>query len=124
MYFIKYTIFALAKDIIYAPLWWYSGGIAFLYSWIIRANIATWKMLGIDVWVKNIFTPMFQQYDWQGRIISFFMRLAQILARIVCFLIIFFVLAFLFVVWLIAPLLAFYLFYISIIHEILSRLFV
>jgi len=33
------------------------------------------------VWIKNIFTPMYGQTDWQGKLISFFMRLFQIIFR-------------------------------------------
>ena len=38
-------------------------------------------MLAIGVWTKNIFVPMFGMHDWQSRIISFFMRVVQIIGR-------------------------------------------
>ena len=38
-------------------------------------------MLAIKVWIKNIFVPMFGMHDWQSRIISFFMRVVQIIGR-------------------------------------------
>lgn len=31
--------------------------------------------------MKNLFTPMFGQYDWQSRIISVFMRSVNIIGR-------------------------------------------
>jgi hypothetical protein len=50
---------------------------------------------------------MFGQYDWQGRIISFFMRVVQIIARsiLLCFWIVFS--AAVFIVWIIVPLFIF-----------------
>jgi len=44
------------------------------------------RELGLTIWIKNIFRPMFGQYDWQGRIISFFVRVFQIIVRFVIFL--------------------------------------
>ena len=59
--------------------------------------------LGLPVWIKNLFKPMFGQQDWQGRIISFFMRLAQIIIRFIIWLfwIIFSVAVF--VIWIVVP---------------------
>jgi hypothetical protein len=37
--------------------------------------------LGLKIWIKNIFKPMFGQYDIPGKLISFFMRIFQIIVR-------------------------------------------
>ncbi len=37
--------------------------------------------LAIDIWIKNLMKPMYGQYDFTGRLISFFMRGFQIMAR-------------------------------------------
>ena len=37
--------------------------------------------LAIGIWIKHVFTPMYGQHDWQGRLISFFMRVVQIILR-------------------------------------------
>lgn len=39
------------------------------------------RYFAIEVWIKNIFVPMFGQHDWQSRLISVFMRLVQIIGR-------------------------------------------
>ena len=39
------------------------------------------RTLAIRVWIRNIFVPMFGMYDWQSRLISFFMRVVQIIGR-------------------------------------------
>lgn len=68
-------------EFLYFPLWWYSVGFfrclkllgAFLHD---RS-----ESLGVLVWLKNIFKPMYGQRDFASQIISFFMRLIQVIAR-------------------------------------------
>lgn len=71
----------LVKDFIYFPLWWYSVGFLrfFKKQRIFLKN--RYRASALGVWVKNIFTPMYGQTDFAGKIISFFIRLFQILAR-------------------------------------------
>lgn len=95
-------------DILYAPLWWYSRGIVYWAKkcqvWFRGGNEA----LAPGLWLKNLFIPMFGQYDWQGRLISFFIRLVQVIARgfvlgvwgIICII--------LFLLWMVFPILAVY----------------
>jgi len=66
--------------------------------------------MGLGVWIKNLFVPMFQQYDWQGRIISFFMRLFQIIFRFIGFIIMFAIYLVIFLGWFALPALAVYMF--------------
>ena len=65
------------------PIWWYTRGFVFVarggMSWVKTYA----KSIAINVWMKNLFVPMYGMYDWQSRIISFFMRLAQIAVRAV-----------------------------------------
>lgn len=74
-------IISLILEIIYFPLWWYGVGFG-------RAVKNIWhfwrdqeRLLGFLVWAKNIFVPMYGQYDWAGRLISFLVRLVQIIFR-------------------------------------------
>lgn len=104
----KFLLFDFIWDFFYFPIWWYSKGlIRFIhFDWRLFKN--GMDRLAIDVWVKNIFVPMFGQYDWQGRLISFFMRLTQIIIRTVL-LIVWFVVPFvLLLVWVIMPLVILY----------------
>ena len=68
-------------DLFRTPLWWYHDGLPRVFHYwgylLRRGN----TVLGVSLWVKNIFRPMFGQRDWQGKIISFFMRIVQIIAR-------------------------------------------
>lgn len=104
----KYVLIDLIGDILYWPLWWYTKGFkkAFLY-WIGEIKSQE-ERLGLRIWIKNIFTPMFGQYDIEGRIISFFARLIQIIIRLIIFAIWLFIASLLFLVWLILPVIIFY----------------
>ena len=82
--FILYTgkiVVELVYDILYFPAWWYSRGLKNLLFGLKNFLRNKQKALALFVWIKNIFRPMYAQYDWQGMLISFFMRLVQIIFR-------------------------------------------
>jgi hypothetical protein len=71
----------ILRDFLYFPLWWYSVGL-----WRTLLKVGTFlheqqTILGLAVWIKNIFTPMYGQRDFTGKAISFFIRLIQIIFR-------------------------------------------
>jgi hypothetical protein len=83
-------LLSIISSIIYFPIWWYSWGFfrfarGVFYFLKNRAN-----SLGVFIWLKNIFVPMYGQSDFVGRLISFGIRLVQIIAR-----------GFLLIIWLI-----------------------
>lgn len=100
---IKFILIDIFADMGYFPIWWYTTGLkkAFLrmVSTIVQGN----DELGVSVWIKNIFKPMFGQTDWQGRLISILMRIFQIIFRsiLLVFWIIFALVVFF--VWIILP---------------------
>jgi hypothetical protein len=71
----------LILDILYFPAWWYSRGLVNLIFSVKNFLVDKQKSLALLVWIKNIFRPMYAQYDWAGMIISFFVRLVQIIFR-------------------------------------------
>jgi len=68
-------------DIVYFPIWWYTRGLGHATSWCFDLFKSGNSELGPVLWLTNLFTPMYGQYDWQGRIISFFMRLFNVFGR-------------------------------------------
>jgi hypothetical protein len=68
-------------DIFYFPIWWYSLGLVKAGRWCLGFLQGGAEMFAPGVWIKNVFVPMYGQYDWEGRIISFFMRVFQIIVR-------------------------------------------
>ncbi len=76
----------LLFELVTAPVWWYTKGAK-------RAALRCFKRLhdeaaylGVWVWLRNLFTPMYGQYDMTGRSISFVIRLLQLLVRGTAFL--------------------------------------
>ncbi len=96
------------KDIFFFPFWWYSFGLFYFSLKIRNFIIRRARSLAIWVWLKNIFTPMFGQYDWQGYLISFFIRLVQIIFRTVIMILWIILASVIFCVWLILPVLVVY----------------
>jgi len=78
---IKFIFQEILVDIFYFPIWWYSHGLKKIFYWfsdfIKQAN----QEFALGLWIKNLFVPMYGQNDWQGRLVSFFVRLGQIIAR-------------------------------------------
>ena len=74
-------IIQILGEILYFPLWWYSVGFGRLAKNVWRFFLNQEQILGFSVWLKNLFVPMYGQSDWAGRLISFVMRLVQIIFR-------------------------------------------
>lgn len=68
-------------DIANFPVWWYSRGALRAANYSIDMVKQGNYRLAPGLWLRYIFVPMFGQNDWQGRIVSFFMRLANIIVR-------------------------------------------
>ncbi|HTW96662.1 MAG TPA: hypothetical protein VMD74_03355 [Candidatus Methylomirabilis sp.] len=101
-------IAGIAKDIIFFPFWWYSIGLFRLIIWLKNFIIDREKSLAFLVWLKNLFVPMYGLRDWQGRIISFFVRLVQIIIRGIIIIFWIIVALIIFWLWIIFPVLVIY----------------
>jgi len=71
----------LIRDVLYFPVWWYGRGLLNLIIGVMHFLSDKQKALALLVWIKNIFRPMYGQYDFAGVLISFFVRLVQIILR-------------------------------------------
>ncbi|MDO8592758.1 MAG: hypothetical protein Q7R92_03235 [bacterium] len=109
--FILYSgkiIVELIYDVAYFPLWWYWRGFFNLLISLKNFLVDKQRSLALLVWLKNIFRPMYGQFDWQGMLVSFFMRLAQIIFRSLALLFWLIAAAGVALAWLILPLFAVY----------------
>ncbi len=90
-------------DFLYFPLWWYSKG-AWRFGRLLYGFL-TWQQasLGVGVWIKNIFVPMYGQKDITSRFISFFIRLVQIIFRGLFLFLLFILTLALFLAYLVLP---------------------
>lgn len=99
-----YTLlFDTLKDIVYFPFWWYTSGakrvLLGCFRWIVDAS----HQLAPGLWAKNILVPMYGQTDWQGRLMSFFMRLVNVIGRSIGIFLWSIVVLFVFALWLALP---------------------
>lgn len=88
----------------YFPIWWYSGGLVHVGKACIRMVQSTNYTLAPGLWLKNIFVPVYGADDWQGRIISFFLRLVNVIVRGFMLLVWIGFVLFLFSLWIVLPL--------------------
>ena len=93
----------IVRDILFFPLWWYSRGLFNVIQKQMFFLKNRQKSLALLVWIKNIFKPMYGQRDWQGILISIFIRTIQIIFRsfLMLFLVIFSLLLIIF--WITLP---------------------
>lgn len=87
------------REILYFPAWWYTTGLvkAADFSWLRIKNMEI--RLGVKIWVTNLFKPMFGQRDIAGKLISFFMRVFQIIGRSIALFLWSLLMAALFLIW-------------------------
>ncbi len=75
------------RDIIAFPVWWYTQGVTYTAQKLFSSARRQAAHVAVGLWLKNLFVPMYGQYDWQGRIISFFVRLLQVIFRTIALII-------------------------------------
>lgn len=95
-------------DLISFPFWWYSVGAKRAAIWCAGVLRSGNDALSPGLWLKNIFVPMYGQYDIQGRFISFFIRLIQVIARSIALILWLVACLALFLCWLALPVLVVY----------------
>ena len=98
----------LISDIIFFPLWWYSRGLLMVVEKILNFLKNREKSLALMIWVKNVFRPMYGQRDWQGYLISIFIRIIQIIFRGFIMMIFVVISIVLLLIWIILPVLVIY----------------
>jgi len=107
IYSIK-IIVEIFKDILMFPFWWYSRGLINTFLKLVNFIKNKEKVLGISIWIKNIFRPMYGQTDWQGKLISIFIRLMQIIFRSIVLLFWILIVVILLVCWIALPIVIIY----------------
>lgn len=100
---LKFIAADLIGDFGYFPVWWETHGVARQAKKSLARVRGSWIRLGLGVWLKNLFVPMYGQYDLSGRLVSFFMRFFQIILRSIAFIILFALNATAVLLWIVAP---------------------
>lgn len=95
-------------DVLFFPLWWYSTGLkraARSAAMLVKSGS---DFFAPGLWLQNLFVPMFGQTDWQGRIMSVFMRIINIIARGFAMIVWTIICLALFLLWIVWPLFVLY----------------
>jgi len=87
IYSVRLIVVDLLRQIIYFPIWWYSSGLVLAGKFWWRGVKTGAHRLAIKILFRYWFKPMYGQTDWQGKIISFFMRTVLLVWRLLLFLI-------------------------------------
>jgi len=77
----RFILIDIVLDALYFPVWWYTSGLIQFLLYLrskVRYAIA---VLGIGIWVKNFFKPMYGVTTWQERIISVVMRFFVLIGK-------------------------------------------
>ena len=77
----KYFVTDLFGGVLFFPVWWYTQGAKLMVLWLGRRARGAKVRLGVGVWIRNLFVPMYGETSFAGRVISFFMRLIMITVR-------------------------------------------
>lgn len=75
----SYILRDLIRGIIFLPVWWYTIGLTTVVSGSFRNLKGIVRSLGLDVWVKNLFVPMYGETALVGKLISFGIRFFMII---------------------------------------------
>jgi hypothetical protein len=78
---IKYFFVDLIGGVLNFPLWWYTRGLQITARFCFGSIQNQWLALGLSVWLKNLFVPMYGETAISGRVISFFTRLAILFGK-------------------------------------------
>ncbi len=78
---LRYFAVDLFGGVLFFPVWWYTRGLAMILRWLGRRARGANVRLGVGVWIRNLFVPMYGETSFGGRVISFFARLVMIAVR-------------------------------------------
>lgn len=70
-------------ELVTFPAWWYTRGLSRVVRWASRTLRGWEQAVGLRLWFKALFVPMYGQTDLQGRLVSFVMRLVVLMGRLV-----------------------------------------
>ena len=102
-------------DFLYFPIWWFTAGAVRAAGWCWNLFLEGNFILAPGLWFKNLLVPMFGQNDLQGRLVSLFMRLLNVIFRFFCLLIWLIITFLIFLLWFAVPLVLVFMLYQSLI---------
>ncbi|MFA7662440.1 MAG: hypothetical protein WCX88_00805 [Patescibacteria group bacterium] len=105
---IKVTVIDILLDIIHFPVWWYSSGFIKTLKVCGLSIQNSYHDSAIGILLRNMFKPMYGEYSFTGRVISFFARIFILLFKLIQLVIWIVVLLATLLLWLGLPIIAIY----------------
>ena len=90
-------------DALTAPIWWYTEGLAKALRFFARNAAYGANVIGVGIWMRALFKPMYGESSVQGRIVSFVMRLIVLVWDVVIFVILLALLLIFVIAWVFIP---------------------
>jgi len=84
---LTFFLFDVVLDALYLPLWWYTKGFLGTIMFLGSQTQTMVQSIGLGIWLKSMFKPMYGVRSVQGRIISFFMRLVVLIWKLLFFIV-------------------------------------
>ena len=103
---IRFVVKDIVLDVLLFPFWWYTTGAVQIFRWFLNRIRRASRAGGLRIWFRNFFKPMYGDYSFEGRLISFGMRSVVSVWKLVSFLLSFLVAAVATLLYALAPLVA------------------
>ncbi len=97
----KFIVFDVLIDFLTLPVWWYSKGLLQTLTWIGGCIRYVNDLTGLGLWTRTLFKPMYGERSFQGRIVSFVMRLIVLIWKLLSFIICLIFLLLLLIAWIV-----------------------
>lgn len=107
-------VFDFFWHLIYFPVWWYTEGLKKAALYCLNLLRTGNDLMAPGLWMQNLFVPMFGQNDWQGRIVSVFMRFINVIIRGIGLFIWLIAVIFIFLLWFLWPIFVLYMLIMSV----------
>jgi hypothetical protein len=101
----RVVLIDLFGSVVWFPVWWYTVGLKRVVLRSVQAIQFRVREYGLAIWIKNLFVPMYGQYDFVGRLISVLVRIAVLVGRFVALAIESLLYLLLLLLWVLAPVL-------------------
>lgn len=85
LHIVRFVALDIVGEVFYWPIWWYTRGLWEVLKWVGRGLRDEWIVLALGPWLRSMFTPMYADYSFAGRAISFVFRIIILGFRLVKF---------------------------------------
>ncbi len=100
---LKFVFIDVVGDFLYWPIWWYTSGLKGRLRAMAEQIKMTWYSLGLGLWLKSMFKPMYADKSFTGRAISLVMRIIILFWKLFWMLLWLLIILCLLFVWLLIP---------------------